>query len=144
MATASSPAQFRVKLSGFDFAKGDVGAWARKSGGNRTAEVRRYREGGNPDEEVGAGPASRDDMTLSRPWKRTRDQELARRADRQVDRNDRGTITVQPLDEDFNPFGRPYLYEGVLIGCNHPDVDSDATGDTANLELVFATSGVIG
>lgn len=138
-AAASSPAHFRVTLSGGPF---DVpGAFAQMGGGNPSGDVRRYREGGNPDEEVTGGPGTRDDVTVGRPWRRTRDAELALAMDREVMKA-RFTVTKQPLDEDYNAWGKPQVYANCLLtGVTHPDVDAEAGGDVARLELSFAVSG---
>lgn len=138
-APASSPAQFRVTLSGGPFEVS--GAFAQMAGGNKTGEVRTYREGGEPAPQKAGGPTDRDDITLGRPWRRTRDAELAVAFDRAVMKS-RWTVTKQPLDEDFNAYGRPMVFHDCLLtGCNHPDVDADAVGDIARLELTFAPSG---
>ncbi len=140
---ASSPAQFLITLSGFGF-EGGIGKFAVKTGGNRTSQVRRYHDGGEPDEQVAGGPANRDDMTLNRPFKRDRDLQLARWADRNVGQA-RGSIAIQALDGDFHPFGRPVIHSDcLLMTSNWPDVDAEAVGDVARLELVFAVSGTVG
>lgn len=135
----SSSAHFRVTLSGGPF---DIpGAFATMEGGNRSGEPRRTREGGSPDEDVSGTPPSRDDITLGRPWRRSRDQELAVQLDRVVMRA-RWVVTKQPLDEDYKPYGDPMVYPDCLLtGCTHPPVDADAVGDSARLGLTLAPSG---
>ena len=138
-AAASSPAHFRVTLSGGPFEV--PGAFAQMSGGNPSGDVRRYKEGGDPNDHTSGNPPTRDDVTIGRPWRRTRDHDLALAFDRAVMKS-RFTITKQPLDEDFNAWGKPMVYADCLLtGCNHPDVDAEATGDVARLELTFAVAG---
>jgi len=143
MATpASSPAEFRVTLGGFGIPI--PGAFMTLTGGNVSAEARRYRPGGQFEEEVAGGPRTRDDVTITREWRRDRDLAIFLWADRHAGRA-RGAITVQPLDEDGNAFGNPFVYpDALLTGATRPDVDSDAGGDIAVLELSFAVSGRIG
>lgn len=141
MQPASSPAHFLVTLSGFSFAT--PGSFRTKSGGNRTAEARRYRSGGSPSEEVAGGPSTTEDITIGREWRRDRDLALAKAASRLVGRA-RGTITVQPLDDEFNRYGEPYVYsDALLTGVNFPDVDAEGGADVSSLEMVFAVSGEI-
>lgn len=140
-AKASSPAHFRTTLSGGPFEV--EGTWAQQSGGNKTAEARRYREGGSPSEEVAGGPSTRDDMTLSRPFKRDRDLDLALKLDRAVG-SARFTVTKQPLGDDFEAYGKPIVFaDALLIGCNWPDGDADGGDDTARIEITVAVSGDI-
>lgn len=137
---ASTQRLFRVTLSGFGI---DIpGAFATFSGGNPSADVTRFREGGSPVEEVVGGPPTRDDVTIGRPYRRDRDEPVMRWADRSVGKA-RGSVAIQPVDEDYNPYGRPRVYSDcLLIGASWPDVDSNS-GDTANVELSFAVSGEI-
>lgn len=138
-APASSPALFRVTLSNGPFEV--PGAFATMSGGNKTGEVRTYREGGEPTPHKSGSATDRDDITLGRPWRRTRDAELAVLFDRYVLRG-RWTVTKQPLDEDYNAYGKPMVYDDCLLtGCTHPDVDANAVGDTSSLALTFAAGG---
>lgn len=138
---ASSPAQNRVTLDGFEI---DLpGAWMTQEGGDATAEVRRYRPGGQPHEEVAGGPVTRDDVTVTREWRRDREMEIWRWADRNTGRA-RGDIIVQPLDDAFNAFGEPVVYEdALLIAARKFTVDSDAGDDVSQLTLVFAVSGPV-
>lgn len=140
MATpAASPSHFRVTLAGFGI---DIpGAFMTQGGGNVTAEVRRFRPGGSPHEEVSGGPTSRDDVTVAREWRRDRDLAIYLWADRNAGRA-RGSITVQPLDDDYNAYGSPVVYaDALLTAAAKPDVDSDAGTDVAQLSLTFAVSG---
>lgn len=138
---ASSPAHFRVTITGLGFDLG--GPFSQLTGGGRTADVRRYRPGGSPDEEIAGGPTSREDITVSREWRRGRDMDAARRLERVVGRQ-RGDVTVQQLDEDYNAIGRPYVHaDALLTGVKFPDVDSDGGNDVARLELTFALAGEV-
>jgi hypothetical protein len=138
---ASSAADFLVTLSGFPF---DIpGSWAQQGGGNKSAEPRRYREGGTRTEEIGGGPTSRDNITVGRPFKADRDVIIGRAADQQAGRA-RGTITKQPLDEDGNAFGDPLVYpDSLLLSCTWPDTDADALDTTARIELALAPGELV-
>lgn len=137
--TAQSPAHSRVTVStpGYSI----TGTWAGRTGGNRTSDARRYREGGELyREEVGGSPATTEDMTLSRPFKRDRDIELLRWLVRNAGKA-MLTITDQPLDEDGNAYGRPLVETARLLGCSRPDADADDTTGIQRLEITVAPSG---
>lgn len=113
-------------------------------GGNPSGDVRRYKEGGDPNDHTSGNPPTRDDITMGRPWRRSRDAELSVQFDRFTMKG-RWDVTKQPLDEDFNAWGKPIVYEGCLLtAIRHPAVDAEATGDVARLELTFAASGELG
>ncbi len=140
-AVASSTDQFAVFVSHPRFR---LGEFANFAGGNRSADIRRYRPGGMRAEEVGGGNATRDDITVSRPWRRDVDARLARQLDRRTGKMT-CNVTKQPLDDEGKRWGAPDVYSRcVLIGVNHPDVDADGGDETAMLELVFAAGGEIG
>jgi hypothetical protein len=85
-----------------------------------------------------------DDLTIGRPFRVDRDYDLWRWAFSAVGQA-RGNVSVTPLDGGYNRRGRPAIYNNaLLIGVNRPDVDADAVGDVARLELVFAVNGVLG
>lgn len=139
---ASSPAHFLITLDFADAPPAIRGAWMRKSGGNGTATIRRFHPGGSADEEIAGGPKSRDDMTVSREFRADRDRAVYVWADRKRGQA-RGSVTVQPLDGDFAKFGAAVTYSAILMGANLPDVDSDAGGDIAMIELTLATYGEV-
>lgn len=141
-APASSPAHFRVTLDGFDI---DIpGAFMTHEGGDNTAEARRYRPGGQADEEVAGGPTTREDVVVTREWRRDRDLEIWLWGDRNAGRA-RGNVTIQPLDDAFNAYGDPFAYpDALLLSAKKPNIDSDGGDDVGKLELTFAVSGKIG
>jgi hypothetical protein len=140
---ADSPAHSRITIQsddGFLIA----GTWAARSGGNRTSTEDRYHEGGELfREEVAGSPATTENMTLSRPFKRDRDIALLRWAHRNAGRRILH-ITEQPLDDDGNAFGDPLVDTARLLGCNRPDVDADNTGSRKRIEFTVAPFGDIG
>lgn len=140
--TAQSPAHSRITITASD---GRVieGTWAKRSGGNTTSEERRYHEGGVYEEEVAGGPSTQENMTLSRPYKKSRDIELYRWA-RRVAGKIILTITEQPLDDDGNAYGQPLVDTARLLGVTRPEVDADDTGGTSYIELSVSPYGALG
>lgn len=140
MTMPDSPAHSRITIQSDDDTV-IAGTWAQRTGGNRVAEERRSREGGDLfNEDVAASPPRTETMTLSRPYKRDRDIALLkwfhRNAGRRILR-----ITEQPLDDDGNAYGDPLVDNARLLGCNRPDADADDTGGTKRLEITVAPFG---
>ena len=147
MPAASSPAQFLVTLHDFGFSKSkkskgkNLGRWSSLSGGNASSEIRRYHEGGSPSEEVAGGPGTREDTTIGRPFRYDRDVAVWKWAEKERGKA-RGDVQIQPLDGEFKPKGRPIVYaKALLMGVNAPEIDAEAVGDVARIELTFALSG---
>lgn len=140
---ASSPADFLVTVAFTQPGRDVAGSFSSMDGGNPTADARRYRAGGSAVEEVSGGPSTRDDISIGREWRRDRDLEIYKWADRRVGRA-RATVTYQPLDEDLNPFGDAIVYsDALLIGATKPAHDSGAGTDVARLTMTFAVAGEI-
>lgn len=127
----SAQRQFLVKVSGVD------GYFATKTGGRTASEVTREFDGGSLEPEILTGPASTEDITVSRPYKPERDAHLVRLFRPLVGRL-RHTVTFQPTDADLVAVGKPTVYPGaVLIGVNDPDSDANS-GQAARVELTYA------
>lgn len=139
---AASPAHFLVTLNldGQPTVLG--GGWMRKTGGNGTSTLRRFRPGGSDDEEVTGGPTSRDDMTLSREFRPDRDRDAVVWLDRNRGKVS-GSVSIQPLAADMSKFGNPLVLQCRLMGVNAPEVNSDGGTDVAMLEVQLATFGSI-
>jgi hypothetical protein len=57
----------------------------------------------------------------------------------------KGNVVVNKavLDPDGNAFGKPLVTKGVLKRVTPPEVDSNATGDAAVIELEITPEGVV-
>jgi hypothetical protein len=75
------------------------------------------------------------DMPLTRGYDPARDGPLLRAALQLVTRFV-GAISVQDLDRDDTPTGKPLIYTGLLKEVQPPQTDRNGT-DTAMLRLVF-------
>lgn len=138
-APASSPANFRVTLSGFPF---DVpGTWAQKGGGDTTGSARRWHEGGDTKRErVAGGQATTSDVTVTRHYIRDRDGAVLRKARRYANRAF-GMMSQQPLDEDDNPYGKAEVFRVLLTGVNGPPVNADDADGFSDISLILAIDG---
>ena len=113
-----------------------IGVWDTASGGGSTADTRGYRRGDGSLMDRG-GPATFEDLTVSRIW------------DNEMDLNVRMTglcgraavsVTKQQKDEDGAPFGRAKTYMGRLKGVTDPDANSNESGDAMFSFVVGVTS----
>lgn len=133
MDETSQQRQFLVTVQGIP------GYWAQKTGGVVAGDSSRVWPGGTTEPEVLGGPAMPDDITITRPYKAGRDQEILARL-RPVACRWRSTITVQPTDVDMVPIGRPEVYPDALLrSVAGPEVDA-GSGDAGTVELVFTPS----
>lgn len=131
--TIASQSHSLVTVEGID------GYWATKSGGEVSADIGTAWDGGADYPEMIAGKASTSDVTVSRPYRRGRDDVLRRRLLPQVGRL-RATVSDQDTDEDGMAIGEPTVYPRALLR-QVSAVDTDASGsDPKRLELVFAVS----
>jgi hypothetical protein len=119
--------------------EGIPGLWATKSGGTVSADITPVWDGGANAPEQMAGPASADNITLSRPCDDARDIAVAKMLRPQVG-TFRGTITVQPTDGRLFPIGEPTVYPDALLqSMSEPDYDA-ASSDPQVLETIWAIS----
>jgi hypothetical protein len=116
------------------------GVYDSLSGGAVTAEETKHRPGGMGRQESYGGPASTENVTFSRVFKRGRDTELLHFLMSRVGKG-RCTVNRQPLDSDGNAFGDPLVYTGILNGVTPGEVDSNSS-DPDMYELEVSTDGV--
>lgn len=115
------------------------GLWATKSGGNVSADVTPVWDGGADSPEQMAGPASAENITVSRPVDDLRDLPDLSRIRRLVGKLVT-TVTVQPTDGDLFPIGEPTVYpDALLVTMTEPDYDASSS-DPQVIELEFAVS----
>lgn len=133
MGNKSSKRQFLVRADTLE------GFWARKTGGNITADVSKAYDGGNPIPDLISSPPAADNVTLSRTFDPDRDLEILRRL-RPLVGSFRTTVTWTPTDADMVAIGPPVTYsDALLVAINEPEVDA-GSGDAADFDLEFAIS----
>jgi hypothetical protein len=121
-----------------------LGVFDTWEGANVTAENTKHRRGGMGKQVAIGGPVTIEDLTVSRDYDLTRDNNsgnahwLAAAVGRA-----RVTATKNYLDSDGVAFGKPVVITGVLIGYNEPNSDSDS-GDVAMYEIVINPDGAVG
>lgn len=121
--------------------EGIPGYWATKSGGETSAEVTDVPDGGRRTPEKLAGVATTDNITLTRPYRPTRDIAVLKRLRGQVGAL-RVTVTEQPTDADLVPQGQPTVYPAaLLVRMADPEFDAGSS-DAKMMELEFAVETV--
>lgn len=132
--TKSSQNQFLVRVAGISE------YFSRKTGGRRTAQVTKARDGGKLEPEVFTGFGETEDVTVSRLYDAARDAPLIARLYPLVGRW-RGSISITPTDANLVPIAKATVYHGVLNGCTPPEVDADSS-EPARFELTFGIGAV--
>lgn len=128
----SAQRHFLITISGVP------GQWATARGGDKSVEVTKEYDGGNPRPEALASDPDYEDLVVSRPYRLDRDAPLARELRQWVGRREY-TITKQPTDQDYVRQGQPTRYTGVLQAVREPEVEAgSSTG--ARIELTFAVT----
>lgn len=121
----------------------DLGPFDTKSGGEPTSEASKFASGTSPDKRATlGGPADVSDVTVMREYHYTRDLEETRLLRPLVGKAS-VTVSVQPLDADLRPYGRPDIFTGVLSGVTPVEVDKDS-GDRAMWGLTMQVDGAAG
>ncbi len=122
--------------------EGVPGLWATKSGGNMSADASDVWDGGALAPEKLPGPASAENVSVSRPFDRLRDLPRIAALRRGVG-NLRATVTVQPTDENLFPIGTPTVYPAaLLVTLEEPEYDASSS-DAQTITLEFAVSTVV-
>lgn len=116
-----------------------LGIWDTLAGGGVTAGETKYKPGGMVPQVSLGGSKVTENVTLTRLYELQRDHELCRQL---MGRTGRAQVVVsrQPLDPDAMPYGRPFVYTGILMEI-HPG-DTDSKSEDANVwTMVVSTSG---
>lgn len=114
-----------------------LGTFITKSGGATTADGQKTRLGGMSDEVALGGPASTDDVTVTRvndTFMQARNKRLKSRVGLAS-----MSVTFTPLGNDKQPSGPSETYTGLLAGHATPDAD-DNSSDVAMVELTLSAN----
>lgn len=131
--TIASQSHSLVKVAGME------GYWANRSGGEVSADVSQAWDGGADFPDQVPGKATTSDVTVSRPYRRGRDDVLRRRLLKQVGKL-RATVSDQPTDSNGQALGEPDVWPNALLR-QVSAIGSDASSsDPKTIELVFAVS----
>jgi hypothetical protein len=118
----------------------NLGVCAMKSGGQTEAQETKYRPGSMQPEQSLGGPVSVENVTVRKLF----DPEmrgLYHQLHALVGKANM-TVTVQPLDADGLPQGRPQIYAGIFNRITPPEANANAN-DPAEVEFECSTHGSI-
>jgi hypothetical protein len=112
------------------------------TGGETDSDELKYRPGGMAPVISLGGVVTVGQLIVSRLYKLQRDH---LRIHWLLGRVGKGQVVVSKavLDPDGNAFGKPLVTKGVLKRVTPPEVDSNATGDAAVIELEITPEGVV-
>lgn len=112
------------------------------SGGERSSDVSQNYDGGARVPELVAGPATTGNVTISRKFKRGRDDLLLKKLRPQVGFY-RSTISKQATDGNGVTVGPPVTYpQALLVRMTEPEADSNGS-DFSSFELEYAVSSAV-
>lgn len=118
------------------------GVWDALEGGGKDSEDLKDRAGGVGIEEAAGGPATVENVTLTRYYNLDRDHAIVHELFGLVGRGE-AVASKQPLDPMGNPYGKPLVYTGVLKRCTPPNANSNEA-EIARIEVEISTDGEIG
>lgn len=121
----------------------NLGTFDKMSGGAGGSEETKYRPGGMGPEKSYGGRTTRDNITISRVYDQDRNDMVTLRWLDGLRGKAVVSVSRQPLDKEGNRFGKPDVYNGILLSCTPPEHDSNGS-DPAMFELTISTFGEIG
>ena len=117
------------------------GIWDKSTGGERDSDETKYRSGGQPNQVALGGPGTVSNVTAERRFLAERDMAVLK-ALMPLAGKTRATLTKQPLDDNYSPYGPPLTYSGVLKKVTPPEADS-MSSSAALIALEISTDGTI-
>lgn len=120
----------------------NLGVFDVLTGGETDSDELKYRPGGMAPSISLGGVVTVGQVIVSRLYKLQRDHLNVHWL---LGRVGKGNVVVNKavLDPDGNTFGKPLVTKGVLKRVTPPEVDSNATGDAAVIELEITPEGVV-
>ena len=117
------------------------GIFMTKAGGEVEASDTKIYPGGMAPQVSLGGPVAVSDVTVSKLFDVTMQGQL--HGLMAICGRASASVSIQPLDRDGAPTGRPIVYSGILKQVNAPGADSNSD-DAALVELVIACDGAVG
>ena len=104
---------------------GDVGVFDSFTGGDTATSPQKHRPGGMGDEVSYLGLPVYSDVTISRVYDQGRDQALLSVL-RGLAGSTYGTISLQPLDQNKQPWGSPRTFRGRISSLKEGNTSSNS------------------
>lgn len=120
---------------------GMPGYMATRTGGERTAETSKVRDGGKLNAETLSSPAETGNIVTGKPYRPMVHGAILKAWDQQVGRL-RTTIKVWDADPDLGPIGEPRTHaNALLVRLAWPEHDASSS-DAGMFELEFAVGSM--
>lgn len=117
----------------------DTGQWETLTGREMDSEGDVYRPGPGAAQRADGGPKTYSEAVVTRTWDDTRDGNIYRTLNTYGSRAT-GTLSEQPLDEDYNAFDQLTAWPVRLKGLKRPDVNINGT-DRKMFEITLWIEG---
>ena len=101
----------------------DYGIFDKFTGGDVSAAANKHRPGGMGPEVTYLALPTYTDVSLTKVYETQRDHDRVAALHDKVGRA-LASVTLQPLDDQGNPWGNPRVYQGRLIGVKDGGTDS--------------------
>ena len=112
------------------------------TGGETDSDELKYKPGGMAPAISLGGTVTVGQLIVSRIYELSRDHLQVHWLLGRVGKG-KAVVNKAVLDPDGNAFGKPLVTKGVLKRVTPPEVDSNATGDVAVIELEITPDGVV-
>lgn len=134
--------QWLVTVTGESGAPVISGTFLTKSGGTTSVEASKVYDGGSEEPDILTGMPNLENVVLGRIYDQDRDGPIIAALRPIVGRGREFTVTCQPLDRDYRPYGRATVYTGCeLVRTTDPDADGSSSDPNA-FELEFMPRSV--
>lgn len=114
-----------------------LGTWTTKTGGKLDSDEVKFRSGGMDDQVALGGPATRDNVVVSREYDTYMQTKLAFLENRVGTGS--MTVTFTPLGNNKTQSGPAVTYGGILKSVSTPDADDNAS-EVAMIELELSVN----
>jgi hypothetical protein len=120
----------------------DLGVFNTWEGGGKTSDDTKVRRGGTRVRRALGGVSNTENVTIGRDYDLARDHANIHWL---LDAVGQGRVTFNKFftDDNDQPYGRPMVYTGVLVGCTPPGHDIESS-DLAVLELEGSMDSPVG
>jgi hypothetical protein len=119
-----------------------LGVWDVMTGGETDSDELKYRPGGMGPQISLGGVVTVGQLIVSRLYTLERDHPLVHWLLGRVGKG-KAVVNKAILDPDGNAYGKPLVTKGTLKRVTPPEVDSNATGDAAVIEIEITPEGVV-
>ena len=119
-----------------------LGVFDVMTGGETDSDELKYRPGGMAPVISLGGVVTVGQLIVSRLYELNRDHTNVHWLLSRVGKG-QAVVTKNVLDPNRNPFGKPLVTKGILKRVTPPEVDSNATGDAAVIEIEVTPEGVV-